>query len=131
MQILVIDDDKVMRGLTSSLLSTLFDDVVIFEEESSADGIACLKKNHHQIKVIICDFKMPRGNGNLVYEVWKELCPHIPFLFFTGEVSVARESLRDSKNLESTLYFFEKGESITDFENMVKECLKVDCVKSI
>jgi len=123
LQILIIDDDKTIRELTSILLSTFSSEVTVFQEENSADGIARLKENYHYLDVIICDFNMPGGNGDLVYEVWRKLCPHIPFIFFTAEAEAAKNSLRNNKFLESTLSFFEKGGDIDDLESKIQECM--------
>ena len=71
-----------------------------------------------RISLIVCDFNMPGGNGDIVFSKWQEKLFHIPFIMLTSEIEAARKKiLKGQKNLWQRLSFQEKS---GDFESLPK-----------
>lgn len=85
--ILIVDDDRNMRLLTSARLENIYTVV------TACDGLEALEIIHHGgIDMIIADVMMPRMDGYQLLETIREEGYVIPFLLLT-----AKESLEDKK----------------------------------
>jgi DNA-binding LytR/AlgR family response regulator len=81
--VLIIEDDLVLRELTSTIL--LANDFVVDSAENGKDGLKLINKNNYD--VILCDIMMPGMNG---FEVLKRLrsanlSSHPVFIYITAK----------------------------------------------
>ncbi|HLE10929.1 MAG: hypothetical protein A2504_09235 [Bdellovibrionales bacterium RIFOXYD12_FULL_39_22] len=96
MRILFIDDDDSVRQLYTMLLDNLVDNVEIIPAISGNQAIKILKEDAN-FDLLLCDYRMEDGNGDIVYQYIKKNLPKTPFVLFTTE---------DINNLEVFKNFF-------------------------
>ncbi|MCB0356777.1 MAG: response regulator [Bdellovibrionales bacterium] len=85
-KILLVDDEHELRELIAFSLTAKFD-LEIVEAGNSQEAIAELEKNQ-DFDLIISDYSMPSGNGNLIIdkidEMYAEKSNRPEFIFFTS-----------------------------------------------
>ncbi len=89
-QVLVVDDDFEMTNVLKELLSDHD-----FEVETAFDGVQALSKiKAKTYDAIICDYQMPRMNGQVLYETLLQSHPAAAarFIFVTANRSVPEVS---------------------------------------
>ena len=70
-KILIIDDEEKLRSLMARIIS-----LEGFEVVEASDCKSGLKKaEQNELDVILCDVKLPDGNGVELTSVLKEKCP--------------------------------------------------------
>jgi len=82
-KILVVDDEEDIREIVSMVLETHFDCEVV-ESYSGNDAIRIIKENK-DLKVIICDYRMPDGNGGDVYKFLRQENIEIPYIMISSD----------------------------------------------
>jgi len=80
--ILIIDDEKSMCGMASSMLKIFGYDVMAVED--SEKGIEIFKENHQSIKAVLLDMIMPKKTGGELFAVFKEINPSVPIVITSG-----------------------------------------------
>ena len=70
-KILIVDDENSIREILRHFITSHFDFEVI-EASSGEEAIGKLRSDN-EIRVVICDYRMPMGNGGDVYQFVKEL----------------------------------------------------------
>lgn len=79
-KILIIDDEEKLRNLLSRLIG-----YEGYEVHESADCAGALKKlAHHEIDVVLCDVKLPDGNGLDLSMKIKENYPDVEIILLTA-----------------------------------------------
>ena len=84
MRILFIDDDNSIRQLYTMLLDNIIDDVDIVETISGNRAIKVLN-NERNFDIILCDYYMKDGNGDVVFKYLEREKINIPFILFSTE----------------------------------------------
>jgi response regulator RpfG family c-di-GMP phosphodiesterase len=80
--VLVVDDEVDIRIFVHAVLSTEFS-CQFFEAENASKAIEILSQQ--KVDLIICDYNMPNGNGDLVFNYSQKLNPQPRFILFTGD----------------------------------------------
>ncbi len=80
--ILLIDDEPMVRKMTSSLLNELGYDVITAAD--GADGLAQYEKYKDKIDLVILDLVMPKASGQECYSSIKKTNPDIKVILLTG-----------------------------------------------
>jgi len=80
--ILLIDDEKVVRMITTELLQFLGYDVHVCA--SGEEGIDFFQDNHDEVDLVILDMVMPGMRGNAVFQHLKEIHSDAKVLFLSG-----------------------------------------------
>lgn len=94
MKILYVDDDEDLKALVSIKLEATLDFEVI-DVNSGNSAIRFLETNKEPIDLIISDFNMPDGNGNVIYEYVKDKIKNkIPFFFCTTRDTSIHDSFK-------------------------------------
>ncbi len=91
--ILVVDDSKLDRVVTSSWVEQGIDATVVF----ASDGVEALRQvEQHSPDLVITDLQMPNMNGLQLLTNLKEEYPRLPVILVTakGSESIAAEALR-------------------------------------
>lgn len=79
-KILIIDDEEKLRGLIARIIT-----LEGFEVVQAGDCKSGLKKlEHNIIDIILCDVKLPDGNGVDFTEVIKQKYPHVEIILLTA-----------------------------------------------
>lgn len=80
---LVVEDDELVRNGTSGLLASWGCQV------DTAESMAAVKqKNTQQFELVICDYRLPDGNGLELYDYIDEHCqPKPAFILISGDTS--------------------------------------------
>lgn len=85
--ILVVDDDRLVLGLTRSVLHGTGYHVVAVDNASKALGLS--KSGKVQIDLLLTDINMPQMNGFELARQFAEHRPGVPILFMTGHLHPA------------------------------------------
>ncbi|HRD81942.1 MAG TPA: response regulator [Saprospiraceae bacterium] len=79
-KVLVIDDEEKLRTLLSRIIS-----LEGFEVHQAADCKAALKKlEHTDIDIVLCDVKLPDGNGVELSKKIKDAYPLLEIILLTA-----------------------------------------------
>lgn len=84
MKILYCEDEEETRKGVSTLLESELEIEVLLGQHAY-EGIELLKRNSEEIKLIISDYMMEGGNGDLLYKYAQENHPELPFIFISSE----------------------------------------------
>jgi DNA-binding NtrC family response regulator len=82
-KILIVDDEDSIREILKHLIAPHFK-IEILEAISGNSAIEILN-SPQDIELVICDYRMPDGNGGTVYEFIKEKELLIPFLMMSTD----------------------------------------------
>jgi two-component system, cell cycle sensor histidine kinase and response regulator CckA len=116
--ILLVDDEDVVRLITSELLSDLGYDVYSFSTGKTA--IQFFKSNGHTIDLVILDKQMPEMDGFEVYKKLKEIKPSLKVILLTGyNIEKEFNELFD----HDTCRFIQKPVSIEKISYTISELL--------
>ncbi|MFA5372070.1 MAG: ATP-binding protein, partial [Sideroxydans sp.] len=85
LKVLVVEDDELVRNGTSGLLASWGCQV------DTAENMASVKqRNTRQFDLIICDYRLPDGNGLELFDYIHEYCQFKPaFILISGDTSPA------------------------------------------
>ena len=91
--ILVVDDDPLVRAITSRALAGLNHEVL--EAEDGVQALAVLKHEEAaNVRLVITDIRMPGMNGDDLGRVLRGLRPTLPVLYISGHSAPALDFLR-------------------------------------
>ncbi len=94
-------------------LESLHPHMTFLHAESGVEARALLKKYGQRVTLIVSDFYMPEGNGDLVFEAWKKDFHFLPLIILSSEIEKARsEILKGRSNPHSRLVFLDKSETV-------------------
>ena len=82
-KILIVDDENSIREILRHFIVSHFEFEVI-EASSGEEAIGKLRSDN-EIRVVICDYRMPMGNGGDVYQFVKELGSVVPFVMMSTD----------------------------------------------
>ncbi len=80
--ILVIDDEAVVRNLSSKILENV--GFATMSAENGREGLACFREHHHKLSAVILDLTMPHMDGSEAYAEIRRIDKHMPLLISTG-----------------------------------------------
>ncbi len=124
MNFLIIDDSDDARELLSFLLKMDFPESIRVLAHSGNEGITFLKRFSEKIQVIICDYRMPDGDGLSVFKAWQQSYSHIPFILYSPDaLRVKGEFLSHSHRDHRNLFFYDKTEGIDGFMDLMKKLM--------
>jgi len=80
--ILVIDDEEIVRTMTSEMLTP--QGLTVMTAEGGAAGVALYKERHAEIGLILLDYSMPEMGGEETFQQLRKLNPDVPVLLSSG-----------------------------------------------
>lgn len=115
LQILIVDDEPEILDIIVMLIKMKFN----AEITSALSGRAAINelKQNPNFDLIICDYSMPDGNGDIVYSFIKEQKLNIPFVLHTAV------SLEDIALKNEDIVLFPKPANFADFTQLLKKML--------
>jgi two-component system, cell cycle sensor histidine kinase and response regulator CckA len=81
-KVLLIDDEAVVREIGSEMLEAL--DIPCITAENGERGICLYKEKKDEVELVILDIEMPGITGEQVYDILKEINPHLKILLISG-----------------------------------------------
>ena len=116
--ILLVDDEDVVRIITSDLLNELGYDVYSFS--SGKKALSFYKENHPTIDLVLLDKQMPEMNGLEVFTRMREINPTVKAIILTG--------YNIDKEIENSIFkysngFIQKPVSIEKLSQTISEIL--------
>ncbi len=81
-RVLIVDDEEELRELYSLILATEFD-IDPTEAKNGSEAIKILCESGQKFDLIVSDYNMPNGNGEMVFKKVQEL--GIPFILVTSD----------------------------------------------
>ncbi|MCB0392200.1 MAG: response regulator [Bdellovibrionales bacterium] len=85
-QILLVDDDEQLRELIKASIESAYE-VKVQEANGGHEAINYIQESNSSFALIISDYAMPKGNGNLILNWLDKENIKIPFIFFTSYFS--------------------------------------------
>lgn len=82
MRILLVDDDQEIRFALANVFQAKHKFTVV-EAGSGAEAIATIS-NQESFALIISDYQMDNGNGQVIVDFLKNQQVDVPFIFFSG-----------------------------------------------
>ena len=110
-RILIIDDEEKLRNLLTRIIS-----LEGFEVLQAGDCKTALKKlEQNDVDVVLCDVKLPDGNGVEFSKKIKDKFPHIEIILLTAYGNIP-DSVQAIKNgaLRSVFFGIKTGLNATD-----------------
>jgi len=80
--ILIIDDEPMIREMSSDMLSTIGYNVLV--SENGADGIKLFEENSAKIDLVLLDLLMPEMNGIACFKKLKEIKDNVKVVISSG-----------------------------------------------
>lgn len=84
MKILLIDDEPDVLDLLQLLISLEFSDALILSAANGVEGLEQVKQ-HSDLKMVFCDYNMPKMNGGVFYTELRKTHPNVHFLLVSSE----------------------------------------------
>ena len=87
MRILLVDDDHEIRFALANVFQAKHKFTVV-EASSGAEAIATLTSAQDKFSLIISDFQMDNGTGQVIVDFLKNQQVDVPFIFFSGSQEI-------------------------------------------
>ncbi len=114
MKILLVEDCDEVRQLYVMLLDNIFDNVEITESISGNNAVLKLKEKSFDL--ILCDYEMPGGNGDVVYYFIKDNNIDSIFILFTSKDSTEITERHNFPEREGKDFFISKSNNFNEFK---------------
>lgn len=126
-KLLYVEDDKSSREETSSILKSVFAEVLVAKD--GLEGLEIFKKHHNNIDLIITDIQMPNLSGLDMIEEIKKIDKKINILIISSHEDVGylkkAISLSVDGYLQKPINFSELFKEVVHILNNIKENKKV------
>ena len=122
-----MDDNLHICDVVSMYLETLYPNCSIEVSHNSKEAMETLIESNIKFDLIVCDYNMPRGNGDEVFRFVRQHYGTLPFLFFTSESLGRIQNDVAGFNFVACDYLH-KPAQLETFEDIIKNLLsgKVD-----
>lgn len=121
-KILYAEDEVDIREIVVMQVEGVVD-CKVFECSNATEAIELLKK-HPDIELVLSDYRMPNGNGAVLYQYVKENHPEVPFFLITGtEKLTDHESFKNYYSDNPNNRYFTKPFKMEELSNNVLEIL--------
>ncbi len=119
--ILIIDDNRMLRNSISDYLGFMVKDCTILTADDGQNGIELLKSN--PVNLVLTDLEMPGMDGYQVIDYAKKNHPDVPVVIMTGSWSFDLSELVFKTGIVCCL---EKPFRFEDLNEIVQGILKQD-----
>lgn len=113
-EILIVDDDEIIRTLAIDFLRTV--GYTLHGEEDGEAGLEYFRNHMADIDLVIVDLIMPKKGGVNLYEEIRVINPDVKFLLISGKSS---EESRIVKMIQMGIPFLQKPFSLSEFSDRV------------
>jgi signal transduction histidine kinase/CheY-like chemotaxis protein len=116
--ILLVEDEEMVRGMTTAMLETIGYTVLVAETPS--DALSMCEKKDISIDLLITDVVMPEMNGNELRDRINAIRPGVKTLFMSGYTS---NVIVHHGVLDEEMYFIQKPFTLKDLQKKVHNAL--------
>jgi len=102
-KILLVEDEKIVRGLLTRILSSAGYEVLTAEDGLA--GMELFKEEKDSIDLVMLDMIMPRMNGHEAYTGMRRICPDMKAIFMSGYTA---DHIRKHTNIDGDLNIIHK-----------------------
>lgn len=99
--ILVVDDEKAVRDVTSRILS--MNGYRVITARNGAEALTAFAHNETEVKLIVMDLLMPAMDGASTVKVLQKYNNHVPVVIVSGMVNPAQEAILREQNVQAIL----------------------------
>lgn len=111
-----MDDEPDIREILKENLLERDESIRFIEASHSKEAISIFENESPKVTHIICDYNMPGGHGDELFQYWRENLFHLPFILLSSEVKRAEKSFAKQCDLDfSRLLFIEKSGDMGEF----------------
>ncbi len=124
--ILVVDDEELLRGLTSKILHRV--GYKVLEARNGREALLIERKYRGQIDMLITDVVMPHMDGRQLFDRLAAASPTLAVIYTSGYTyeAIVRRGIRESEK-----HFIPKPFTASDLLSKVREVLDSTCGASI
>lgn len=119
-RILLVEDEKMMRDVTVSMLEYLGFEVVSTLDYDEA--ISIMESEQDKISLLITDVIMPKGNGFDLSKKIKEINPAIKVLFMSG---YSENVISEHGIIDENINFIKKPFELDEFGDVIRNILEI------
>jgi CheY-like chemotaxis protein len=99
--ILVVDDEKAVRDVTSRILS--INGYRVITARNGAEALTAFAHNEAEVKLIVMDLLMPAMDGASTVKVLQKYNSRVPVVIVSGMVNPAQEAVLREQNVQAIL----------------------------
>ena len=122
-QILLVDDEKVIREIGQEMIEILGYECITAKD--GEEGVELFKKNSKKIVIVVLDVEMPGISGDVVSNIITEESPDAKILFISG---YDREYLEKKVFGREIKNFMSKPLSVNSLSHKFNEMLRGNAV---
>ncbi|OFZ45924.1 MAG: hypothetical protein A2381_19525 [Bdellovibrionales bacterium RIFOXYB1_FULL_37_110] len=127
MKILFAEDNPDIREFYCSLFFETIPGIQIIEVDNGKNGIAELLKRNNSFDLVITDYFMPNGHGDLICNYLYKTGSNIPFIYLTArpyeEIMTKTSFFPMRKGLD---YYLKKSGNVSNFHYKMHDiCLNI------
>lgn len=115
-RILVVDDEPDLRNILC--MSLRLSDYETLDAESGNEALRVLANN--KVDLILCDVRMPNGNGLELLEQLRQRSIDVPLIFMTGYAELNQEQAKARGAMALLFKPFAFGEVVSVIEQVLK-----------
>lgn len=115
--VLLVDDDEVIRHLGTSMLTGL--GYKVFIASDGEEAVKVYKERGDEIDLVIMDRVMPKIDGFESYNLLKKINPHVKVVISSGYAADEAKNLRESGVLD----FLDKPYRLSQLANTVRKAI--------
>ncbi len=112
MNILIVDDDRFMRGMLFQMVNNIAKHEVSFVTNGHS-AVSLLVDPVHGFDLVFIDLRMPRLNGDKVIEIIQDMMTNVHFVVLTGRPS-------DFPNLPKHIQIVQKPFDYSVIEQIIR-----------
>ncbi len=120
-KVLIVDDEKLIRDIISLMIGPYLNGEIL-EAASGPEAVEILKKDLSAIQLIISDFYMPDGNGDVLYQYMKDHNLTIPFILCSSSRPFDKKPFTEFESERKSNLFLQKP---FDFDGFLDDIFKV------
>lgn len=118
LQVLVIDDEELVRHFCADLLRHLGHSVITLESGDAAERFA--REHQGRIDVMLIDRYMPRCDGVQTLERLRPLLPNAKAIFYTGQMIGDERNCQDLLELPEVIGMLRKPFKRAELEELLR-----------
>ena len=127
MKILYAEDDKDLRDLYSMKIEANLN-LEVVECSSGEEAIKYLKSYSNEISLIISDYEMPGGNGNIIYDYINKNKIKVPFVLLTT-CEIEDTEIKDLYETNPNNMYLKKPITPQNFIEVIRKTIGICIVK--
>ncbi len=119
-KILIVEDEPDLLEIVALFFTENYT-LEVLKTSNPAEGLSLIEKYKDELQAIICDFNMPKINGDKIFTRWKELKPESWFILMTSDSPQDRQSILSHKFSVHLKKPFSEKEFVNLLKNIISD----------